>query len=783
MTVVQTGAAPASTAQDEYHTPADAGVWCYKQHTRPVQRSNPLQGPPAPFLPLRRQSDPRGPSVMPEERIIWTDAWVGLFGILALLQPGRIERDCLVTRQAINVDLLRFKLAPVPPSLSRPIKNVTLGSYNNIPVTSTPNDETPALPWALVLFFLKGLNSSISCLNPVFSPTAAYFAHNVPVSLSPPPPATLLMRCRFVFIRKIERLAALTVLQPVPSEPLFLPARKGAAALCGLYLSATKVEVWDIRSQSTEVPFAVLLKADDLKAAKRVSTRQTPTAFFLKFFYRLVKPPQHALLSPSLIGLFQTLLGLSQPPSPHEPSVSLSRTPHGIPWGRATQSKCIDRRESFFHAVLIPRPANYAVTRSQYRAAAVSADFSLLDTIDSLPYAYGKHLVFSPTGIPSFLQSPADLPSQTRELSALASGSNVLDPSTILDGCFKRGAPDELGFMRRVVADQGAASMFPPVHFDSPIFESLVDAGISPSTPTPLLRPPQTLPLLERSRALANSRKESPYRKKKRTSNKAASKANEAARLRKRQRSQMRLLEEQQQQGRRCSHGGQGRRPQGRAIRIPFKTAFTVDYQTEIDGLIASSEFQLICEVLTKLLDRYFPAIAAKYSSGRRQSMRLVKSPVKTVPHRDFKNVAIGIIYGNVRSAGFFDDGETAWLVNFEAGIVIQLPIGQYSCCIPVKFTDKTPSEFFSNEYPLKFVCTQNGEIPNSLNAVPLRSIDPGRASLVFFNPASFFYPLTTGFTTLEEARAAGLSGGLDFVEEARSSFNKVPQGSRCTFA
>ncbi|KAF9512963.1 hypothetical protein BS47DRAFT_1393707 [Hydnum rufescens UP504] len=86
---------------------------------------------------------------MPEEQIIWTDTWVRSFGILALLQPGRIERDCLVTWQAINVDLLRFKLAPVPPSLSQPIKNATLGSYNNIPVTSTPNDETPALPWAL----------------------------------------------------------------------------------------------------------------------------------------------------------------------------------------------------------------------------------------------------------------------------------------------------------------------------------------------------------------------------------------------------------------------------------------------------------------------------------------------------------------------------------------------------------------------------------------------------------------------------------------------------------
>ncbi|KAF9504566.1 hypothetical protein BS47DRAFT_1401268 [Hydnum rufescens UP504] len=38
---------------------------------RSAQQSNILQGSPALLpLPLRRQSDPRGPSVMPEERII-----------------------------------------------------------------------------------------------------------------------------------------------------------------------------------------------------------------------------------------------------------------------------------------------------------------------------------------------------------------------------------------------------------------------------------------------------------------------------------------------------------------------------------------------------------------------------------------------------------------------------------------------------------------------------------------------------------------------------------------
>ncbi|KAF9506008.1 hypothetical protein BS47DRAFT_1399875 [Hydnum rufescens UP504] len=41
--------------------------------------------------------------------------------------------------------------------------------------------------------------------------------------------------------------------------------------------------------------------------------------------------------------------------------------------------------------------------------------------------------------------------------------------------------------------------------------------------------------------------------------------------------------------------------------------AFTAAYLTEIESLIALSKFQLICEVLTKLLDQYFLVIAAKY--------------------------------------------------------------------------------------------------------------------------------------------------------------------------
>jgi len=82
--------------------------------------------------------------------------------------------------------------------------------------------------------------------------------------------------------------------------------------------------------------------------------------------------------------------------------------------------------------------------------------------------------------------------------------------------------------------------------------------------------------------------------------------------------------------------------------------------------------------------------------------------------------------------------------------------------------------EFYSNEHPLKFVTTKNGEIPSELNSEPLCTIKPDRGCLVFFNPATFFYPLATGYITLDEAGEAGVSRALDFEMGAQSSFGSI---------
>jgi hypothetical protein len=84
-----------------------------------------------------------------------------------------------------------------------------------------------------------------------------------------------------------------------------------------------------------------------------------------------------------------------------------------------------------------------------------------------------------------------------------------------------------------------------------------------------------------------------------------------------------------------------------------------------------------------------FYTMAINVDMGRR---------VKSIPHRDTMNLAWGICailaFGALRFiavgfpadimyyAGFFHDGQLAWLVNLEAGIVIQIPSGVFYFCL-----------------------------------------------------------------------------------------------------
>ena len=134
--------------------------------------------------------------------------------------------------------------------------------------------------------------------------------------------------------------------------------------------------------------------------------------------------------------------------------------------------------------------------------------------------------------------------------------------------------------------------------------------------------------------------------------------------------------------------------------------------------------------------------------------------------------------------AGFFDDGECAWLVNLEAGIIVQIPVGVFYLFPSALITHFNVNIHKSSQYltfffhkhltyclaghpDLELVTTTGWERPTSLNTQPLRKISSGRGSLVFYNQGSFFNWMLTGYQKLEDAvLALGAQGVRRIMRE-----------------
>ncbi|THH26444.1 hypothetical protein EUX98_g7744 [Antrodiella citrinella] len=136
---------------------------------------------------------------------------------------------------------------------------------------------------------------------------------------------------------------------------------------------------------------------------------------------------------------------------------------------------------------------------------------------------------------------------------------------------------------------------------------------------------------------------------------------------------------------------------------------------------------------------------------------------VVCLPHLDSKNAAIMLCVVLVYYVGPSPPGnkEKVWLVFWEAGIVIQVPIGvmlTYPSALMVHFNVKIEDHHL--------VVTKNGERPTPLNSTPLHvtteeNPSSQRCSMVWFTQASIF-------------QAAELAGGtveatMQMEEEAQS--------------
>ncbi|RPD70722.1 hypothetical protein L226DRAFT_224805 [Lentinus tigrinus ALCF2SS1-7] len=126
---------------------------------------------------------------------------------------------------------------------------------------------------------------------------------------------------------------------------------------------------------------------------------------------------------------------------------------------------------------------------------------------------------------------------------------------------------------------------------------------------------------------------------------------------------------------------------------------------------------------------------------------------VCTEPHVDGKNLALMVcavfVWGN------FDSKEKAWLVLWEAGLVIELPVG-----VLILYPSSLFLHFNVNMSALPIVTTADGQLPTPQNSTPLESV-VGRGSIVLFNQASMFQLAELG-CSVKEAQQAKMASTCD---------------------
>ncbi|KAL0567433.1 hypothetical protein V5O48_014559 [Marasmius crinis-equi] len=130
-------------------------------------------------------------------------------------------------------------------------------------------------------------------------------------------------------------------------------------------------------------------------------------------------------------------------------------------------------------------------------------------------------------------------------------------------------------------------------------------------------------------------------------------------------------------------------------------------------------------------------------------------------PHIDFKNLALAICM--IFVYGHFNHREKCWIVIWEAGVALELPMGVF-----VLYPSSLFLHFNVDVTNLKFVVT-DGERPTKENSKPLNCLcgnseadhgeawksAHGRGSMVWFNQASMFQTMELGYNTVAQARAA----------------------------
>ncbi|KAL0578309.1 hypothetical protein V5O48_003686 [Marasmius crinis-equi] len=184
-----------------------------------------------------------------------------------------------------------------------------------------------------------------------------------------------------------------------------------------------------------------------------------------------------------------------------------------------------------------------------------------------------------------------------------------------------------------------------------------------------------------------------------------------------------------------------------------------------------------------KIVRRVFPAIVKRFEACAKKigiqplygglffnfclnGVRMdAPNPVPRVfcePHIDFKNLALAICM--VFVYGHFNHHEKCWIVIWEAGVALELPMGVF-----VLYPSSLFLHFNVDAANLNIVAT-DGEKPTKENSKSLNCLcgntqsdhdeswknADGRGSMVWFNQSSMFQTTELGYNTVAQARAAG---------------------------
>jgi hypothetical protein len=136
---------------------------------------------------------------------------------------------------------------------------------------------------------------------------------------------------------------------------------------------------------------------------------------------------------------------------------------------------------------------------------------------------------------------------------------------------------------------------------------------------------------------------------------------------------------------------------------------------------------------------------------------------------------------------GIFDDDKIAWLVCWELNIIIQFPAGcwiflpsalisHFNADVGGKSLRSQWSQISIHVFPIADISSGLEVVITGKNEKPSTSSTQFRGSLAFFNPATFFSVVNSGYATVKAAVADGAAQKVrvNFAEKVDVLFPKI---------